>query len=177
MRVISGSAKGRKISAPKGMRLRPTSDRVKEAIFNIIAPHVVGCRFLDLFAGTGNIGIEALSRGASKCTFIDQWSQSIKYIKLNLEKLAILDKSIVIKGDVKKIVEVLDDTYDIVFMDPPYGYDLVIPVLEKISLKLSKHGIVIIETEQKLSMPFECGGLRLTKTNKYGDTQVSYYKL
>ncbi|KUO52419.1 MAG: hypothetical protein APF76_05130 [Desulfitibacter sp. BRH_c19] len=175
MRIISGTAKGRRIFAPKGIKIRPTSDRVKEAIFNTIAPLVNKSDFLDLFAGTGNIGIEALSRGANKCTFVDQSPQAIKFIKTNLANLAFEDRSMIIKGEARKVADRLGDNYDIIFLDPPYGCDLVIPVLKNLNLLLKEAGIVVVETEHKIELPSHCDNFRLVKVSKYGDTQVGYY--
>ncbi len=177
MRIISGIAKGRRINAPKGVKIRPTSDRVKEAIFNTITPLINNSEFLDLFAGTGNIGIEALSRGATRCTFVDQSPQAIKFIKANIANLAFEDRSRIIKGDVRKITDRLEGNYDIIFMDPPYGCDLVLPVLKKLNLLLKEAGIVVVETEHKIELPSHCDMFRLIKVSRYGDTQVAYYEL
>lgn len=177
VRIISGTAKGRRILAPKGIRIRPTSDRVKEAIFNTISSMVNNSDFLDMFAGTGNIGIEALSRGANRCTFVDQSPHAIKFIKTNLANLAFEDRSRIIKADAEKAPDILGDHYDIIFLDPPYGCNLVIPVLKKLNLLLKEAGIVIVETESKIELPSQCDLFRLIKVSKYGDTQVGYYRL
>jgi len=176
VRVISGYARGRRIIAPKGSKIRPTSDRVKEAIFNTISPLVVQSDFLDLFAGTGNIGIEALSRGANSCTFVDKSPQAIKYIKNNLTNIGFEDRSTIIFGDSRKIITKLTQTYDIIFLDPPYGYDLVIPIMKKLKLLLKEEGIIVVETENKIELPSHCDTFRLLKASRYGDTQVGYYK-
>lgn len=176
MRIISGYAKGRRIIAPKGTKIRPTSDRVKEAIFNTISPLVVESDFLDLFAGTGNVGIEALSRGANSCTFVDKSIESIKCIKYNISNVGFEDRSTIILGDSRKIIAKLAKTYDIIFLDPPYGYNLVIPIMKKLKLLLKEEGIIVVETESKIQLPSQCDKFRLLKTSRYGDTQVGYYK-
>ena len=176
MRVISGYARGRRIIAPKGTKIRPTSDRVKEAIFNTISPLVAQSDFLDLFAGTGNIGIEALSRGANSCTFVDKSLQAIKCIKNNLSNTGFEDRSTIMLGDSRTIIAKLTQTYDIIFLDPPYGYDLVIPIMKKLKLLLKEEGIIVVETENKIELPSQCDTFRLLKTSRYGDTQVGYYK-
>ena len=175
MRVISGYARGRRIIAPKGTKIRPTSDRVKEAIFNTIASLVSQSDFLDLFAGSGSMGIEALSRGANSCTFIDNSPQAIKCIKSNLSNMGFEDRSIIISGDSTKIITKLNQTYDIVFLDPPYGCDLVVPIMKNLKLLLKEEGIIVVETENKIELPSQCDIFRLLKTSKYGDTQVGYY--
>jgi 16S rRNA (guanine966-N2)-methyltransferase len=176
MRVISGIAKGRKLSAPRGTKVRPTSDKVKEAIFNTIAPFIEESNFLDLFAGSGNVGIEALSRGAKHCTFIDIWTDSIKYIKLNVNSASFQDRSTIIKGDIFKILKKLDTKYDIIFMDPPYGYNLINSVIEVVNDKLTRAGIVIVEAENSFNWNSSYGELKLVKISKYGDTQVGYLR-
>ncbi|MBS3970430.1 MAG: 16S rRNA (guanine(966)-N(2))-methyltransferase RsmD [Clostridia bacterium] len=176
MRVISGYARGRRIIAPKGTKIRPTSDRVKEAIFNTISPLVAQSDFLDLFAGTGNIGIEALSRGAKSCTFVDKSLQAIKCIKNNLSNTGFEDRSTIMLGDSRTIIAKLTQTYDIIFLDPPYGYDLVMPIMKKLKLLLKEEGIIVVETENKIELPSQCDTFRLLKTSRYGDTQVGYYK-
>ncbi len=176
MRVIAGSAKGRKLTAPKGYRTRPTLDRVKEAIFNTIAQYVPDARVLDLFAGTGSMGIEALSRGAIHCTFVEQWNEAIKHINRNIDQLTFKDKSIVVRGDVQKVLDNLVDIYDIVFLDPPYGEDILIPVLNKVNRVVSEAGIIVVETEIKFLLPLECDKFQLFKQSRYGDTQVGYYR-
>jgi len=176
VRVISGYARGRRIIAPKGTKIRPTSDRVKEAIFNTISPLVAQSDFLDLFAGTGNIGIEALSRGAKSCTFVDKSLQAIKCIKNNLSNTGFEDRSTIMLGDSRTIIAKLTQTYDIIFLDPPYGYDLVMPIMKKLKLLLKEEGIIVVETENKIELPSQCDTFRLLKTSRYGDTQVGYYK-
>ena len=175
VRVISGCARGRRIIAPKGTKIRPTSDRVKEAIFNTIASLVMQSDFLDLFAGSGSIGIEALSRGANSCTFVDNSPQAIKCIKNNLSNVGFEDRSVVILGDSTKIITKFTKTYDIIFLDPPYGCDLVVPIMKNLKLLLKEEGIIVVETENKIELPSQCDDFRILKTSKYGDTQIGYY--
>ena len=144
VRVISGYARGRRISAPKGTKIRPTPDRVKEAIFNTISFLVTQSDFLDLFAGTGNMGIEALSRGANSCTFVDKSPQAIKCIKNNLSNIGFEDRSTVILGDSEKVITRLIETYDIIFLDPPYEAGLVVPILKKLKILLKEEGIIVV---------------------------------
>ena len=176
VRVISGYARGRHITAPKGTKIRPTSDRVKEAIFNTISTLVIQSDFLDMFAGTGSIGIEALSRGADSCTFIDKSPQAIRCIKNNLSNLGFDDRSIVMQGDSREVAAKLTKTYDIIFLDPPYGKDLVISIMKNLKLLLKEEGIIVVETENKIELPSQYETFQLIKTSKYGDTQIWYYQ-
>ena len=183
MRVIAGIAKKRRLKAPKGLTVRPTADRVKEALFNILKDKIEDCSFLDLFAGTGNIGIEALSRGAARVTFIDYSPRSIRFVKENLILCRFEDKAEVIQVDafeyVKKQIKP-HERYDIVFIDPPYRADLLeilLPLLGRSSL-LKDEGVMVIEHSQKIKLPAVIGRLTLFKSYRYGDTTLSlYYRL
>ena len=126
MRVIAGEAKRLRLVAPKGMDTRPTSDKIKETLFNILAPDLYDAAFLDLFAGSGGIGIEALSRGASKCAFIEKDKEAVKCIRTNLETTRLTDRADVYPVDVLSFLHNLksNQKYDIVFMDPPYKVGL-----------------------------------------------------
>ncbi len=153
MRIISGNAKGTILKTLKGTNTRPTLDRVKEALFNIIQFDIPNTKILDLFAGTGSLGIEALSRGAKETTFCDNSSEAIKIIEENLIKTKFEKKSKIIKKDYLNTLESLQDKFNIIFLDPPYKTDYVIKSLTKISEQdlLTKDGKIIIETndEQK----------------------------
>lgn len=180
MRVIAGVAKKRKLKTPKGLALRPTADRVKEALFNILKDRVEGCSFLDLFAGTGNVGIEALSRRAAKVTFIDNSPRSIRFIKDNLRLCGLENRAEVIRADafeyVKRKIE-QEKRYDIIFIDPPYRADLLeafLPLLGKSSL-LKDDGVMMIEHSRKIELPAIIGRLMLLKSYLYGDTVLSLY--
>jgi 16S rRNA (guanine966-N2)-methyltransferase len=179
MKVIAGTVGGRRLKTPKGYKTRPTSARVKEAIFSSIASLIPGASFLDLFAGAGGIGIEALSRGASHCTFVERWPQAFSCLEYNLKQLCFKNSSLVVKDDAMNFINKgLNKKYNIVFLDPPYEKkELLITILKKINNLLEKEGIVIVETESKYSLPMEYAALQLTKMRRYGDTQVGFYKL
>lgn len=149
MRVISGTAKGRKLIAPSGMKTRPTGDRMKEDLFNILGSKVFNSSFLDLFCGSGSVGIEALSRGASCSTFVDRSREAISATKKNLCNTHMEENSVIFSGNASDfLANVADKTYDIIFMDPPYENSLmVVPVLDHIKngKLLADDGIVIIE--------------------------------
>lgn len=172
MRVITGSARGRKLKEPKNMDIRPTTDRVKESIFNILQFDIEGRRVLDLFAGTGQLGIEALSRGAKSATFVDESSEAVKIIKDNLEhcKLqgeVIREDSITFLGRCGK--------FDIIFLDPPYASGLLEAALKKIIQFdiLADGGIIICETNSEktispLNPPYFVG-----REYKYGKVKLT----
>lgn len=150
LRVIAGVAKGHKLKAPKGMDTRPTTDKIKESLFNIIAPDLYDCNFLDLYSGTGAIGIEALSRGAKKAVFIDRSRICRKIIEDNLNHTKLIDKAVIYQNDVNKGLDILKEKgeiFDIIFMDPPYLDNDIEKILEKISKLnlITPSGYIIVE--------------------------------
>lgn len=152
MRVISGRARGKKLVSLEGMNTRPTLDRVKEALFNIIQFNIADKNVLDLFAGSGAIGIEAISRGAKSATFCDNSIDAIKIIKTNLENTRSADKAIVLNKDYLEALKILKDKnskFDIIYIDPPYKSELADMSIKKIIEfnLLSKDGIIILETD------------------------------
>lgn len=180
MRVITGTARGHSLKSPKGLNTRPTSDKVKESIFNILGYIDEEDVILDLFSGSGGIGIEFLSRGAKTSYFIDSDSNSIKTIKENLKNTKFLEKTFVYKNDVDRAIKILGNKnmeFDYIFMDPPYNKEYVVSTLENISKEklLKKEGKVIVEHETKLELPNECFGIVKVDIRKYGDTSVSFY--
>ncbi|NCO66794.1 MAG: 16S rRNA (guanine(966)-N(2))-methyltransferase RsmD [Candidatus Aquicultor secundus] len=180
MRVIAGSAKGRKLHAPKGQAIRPTSDRVKEAVFNIIGGRVNDANVLDLFAGTGGFGIEALSRGAKETYFIDTSNEAVRLIKKNLEATGLGDTAIVIKADANKAIKRLvkdGAKFDLIFLDPPYRIS--VSFLNAILFTLGHHvlqsdGLLVLEHSAKIE-PRAVEGLDVESTRVYGDTAVTFY--
>lgn len=175
MRVISGRLGGRKLKGAVDKRsTRPVTDSVKEAIFNILG-NVSGDRVLDLFAGTGSFGIEALSCGAKEVVFIDHDREAVKSIKENLFSLGL--KASVHKEPVKKSLQKLEGKFDLIFVDPPFSGDLARETLEDLGQLnfLSRQGIVIVRCHLKKSLPGEVGGLRLGRKEKYGENVVYFY--
>jgi len=200
MRVISGTAKGRKLYAPKSHNIRPALDKVKEAIFNILFD-VQGVNVLDLFAGTGAVGIEALSRGAAHCTFVDMSHEAITIIKKNIELCGFTNAKI-FPHPVSVAIEYFgkhNEKFDLIFVDPPYLKNLVNPTLEKIAGSgiLAPDGRIIVEHHPKETIsspihptyaPFDSPSLAqgmlkhsstytliaLTDTRKYGQTLISF---
>lgn len=180
MRVISGTARGLKLKAPEGTNTRPTTDRIKESLFNIIAPYIQETVFLDLFSGSGAIGIEALSRGAKKGIFIDSSKESYEIIKQNISSARFLEKSEVYNIDCLSAIDKLADKkmcFDIIFMDPPYSKDFVQPILSKIKLKnlLKEDGIIICEQHIDDEIPI-IKGLNNYRIKEYKITKMVFFE-
>jgi RNA methyltransferase, rsmD family len=181
VRVISGSARGLKLNTPGDDRVRPTTDRVKESMFNIVQDWVYDSQVLDLFAGSGALGIEALSRGASQAVFCDNSLDSIKIIKSNIEKARVVDRSQIVSGDFKRCLrdmEAKNQSFDMIFVDPPYYKELFEEVLDTIRACkiLKKDGIVIVEHDAKRPIG-QVEGLEVYKEKKYGITMLTFYCL
>jgi 16S rRNA (guanine966-N2)-methyltransferase len=182
MRITGGEAKGRLLISPKGMDIRPTSDRVREAIFNIIGHDLSGLKVLDLFAGTGSLGLEALSRSAKLSVFIDNAQRSIKIIKKNLASCGYQESGIILKRDLKKGISpnhpVLQQSFGLVFLDPPYGKNLIVPSLEKLSEGiLSNEARVVAEFSKTEKLPHIIRNLEMADTRRYGDTRINIYEV
>jgi 16S rRNA (guanine966-N2)-methyltransferase len=175
MRIIAGKYKGRRLFVPAGLKIRPTSDRVKEAIFNILSPYLSEALVLDLYAGTGNLGIEALSRGAKRAVFVDKHPLAIQTIKRNLFILGIKDEALVYKRDILKGLSFLKEQYQLIFMDPPYEKGYIEKTLAYLFPFLAKDGIIIIEHSPKEK--FSLKGFFLIDRRQYGQTEVSFLKL
>lgn len=181
VRVISGSARGLKLNTPGDERVRPTTDRVKESMFNIVQDWVYDSQVLDLFAGSGALGIEALSRGASQAVFCDNSLDSIKIIKSNIEKARVADRSQIVSGDFKRCLRDMgakNQSFDMIFVDPPYYKGLFEEVLDTIRACkiLKKDGIVIVEHDAKRPIG-QVEGLEVYKEKKYGITMLTFYCL
>ncbi|MCQ9207230.1 MAG: 16S rRNA (guanine(966)-N(2))-methyltransferase RsmD [Omnitrophica bacterium] len=181
MRIIGGTQRGRLIKMPKGRATRPTQDRVREAIFNIIRKEIPESAVLDLYAGSGAFGIEALSRGAHTAIFIDKSARSVKTIKSNLLSLGYAaPRAQVFKKDGVGAIEAFGKVsakFDIAFIDPPYHKGLAKNALLKIDACdiLAQHSFIIAEHFVKDPLPHEAGRLSLFKQKRYGDTVVSFY--
>ena len=182
MRVIAGSAKKRRLIAPPGLAVRPTADRVKEALFNILGGYVLESRFLDLFAGAGGVGIEALSRGAGQVVFVEKEPKNMEIIKKNLQLTGLSDKAGCLCLSAEKALELLaleDASFDLIFMDPPYRQNLVSGTLHCIAVNslLSADGLVVVETGKEIPLPErENDGLSIVRREKYGDTLLAFYQ-
>lgn len=156
MRIIAGHLKNRRLNAPKGMETRPTSERLRETVFNICQTYIEGAHFLDLFGGSGAIGIEAISRGAVHATFIDSNKESIQCIKKNIEQLKLEHCTKVICGDVLGVIDKMpNQSFDIIFVDPPYGRNLDLEVMKKIDDGSLLKGGGMLFIERALKDPIE----------------------
>jgi 16S rRNA (guanine966-N2)-methyltransferase len=180
MRVIGGNARGRRLKVPKGPGVRPTSSRVKEALFNILPHDLSGIRVLDLFAGTGNVSIEAISRGAAEAILIDSSDQSGKVIRENLRRLGFADRAMVWIMPASRALRLLArrrESFDIIFLDPPYRRNWVEACLNMISRTrlLSPSGTLIVEHSGHEDVKPEYGSLVLKDRRKYGDTLLSFF--
>jgi len=151
MRVISGTAKGCKLNSIDDISTRPTLDRVKEPLFSIIQNNIQGANVLDLFAGSGALGIEALSRGSRHCTFCDKSYKAIQMLKENVRKTRMEEKSTILNEDYNKCLEKLKEKYDLIFIDPPYKLDIAVKAIKKIINLgiLSADGIIVLETDEE----------------------------
>jgi len=177
MRVIAGTARGMKLKAPKGMQVRPTADRVKEALFSILGPRIPGAYFIDLYAGSGAIGIEALSRGAKYCIFVENKRTNIALIKENITKTGLAGKTMVICADALKTIKSLaleNIKADLLFMDPPYDLiDIGAIVDSALELNIvSDSGLIV--AEHAFSNRQWADKFISTRQKKYGDTCLSF---
>jgi 16S rRNA (guanine966-N2)-methyltransferase len=185
MRVIAGTYRSRILKSLKGLALRPTSDRLRETLFNVLAPHIAGSRFVDLFAGTGAVGIEALSRGAAEVVFIENHAPAATLIRRNLESLGIHIGVTVLAVDALRGLAMLasgkrpDSGYDCVFLDPPYAaaeeYSRVLEFLGSATL-LAPGAIVVAEHRRNFDLPEEAGILRRFRVLRQGDAALSFYR-
>jgi len=183
MRVIAGIAKGHKLSVPPGQHIRPTADRAKEALFSVLGRRVLESKVLDLFAGSGALGIEALSRGAISCVFVDNSRKSIQAISKNLEKTKFQAEAEIIQGYVVSVLEQLvnrGEQFDLIFLDPPYKIKLtdLKMILERLSREglINRDGIVVIEHSSKVDL-IGIDWLVKQSTKQYGDTCLTFYSL
>lgn len=177
MRVITGEAKGKRLKTLEGMDTRPTTDRVKEGLFNIIQFDLPASRVLDLYAGSGQIGIEALSRGAEYAIFNDENRQAQQIIKDNLVSTGLFKRSRVISMDAKAYLNTTKDEFDIVFLDPPYNKGILPEILPLVVEKMTDRGIIICEHEKNEQLPEKVLNFELKKQYRYGKIMLSVYKL
>ncbi|HYF95633.1 MAG TPA: 16S rRNA (guanine(966)-N(2))-methyltransferase RsmD [Symbiobacteriaceae bacterium] len=188
MRVITGTAKGRHLATVKGRDIRPTADRVKESLFNVLGPRVSGSEFLDLFAGSGGVGIEALSRGARRCVFVELMTPHLKVVEQNLAATGLTERAELLRRDARAAAADLGRRgcrFDLIFVDPPYGKGLVDDALKEITAHrlLKPGGWVICEHHKKDAVLTEvvsqeqAGGLTRFRELVFGETVISLYEL
>ena len=178
MRVITGTARGMNLKAPKGENTRPTMDQVKEGMFSAIQFEIEGRRVLDLFAGSGQLGIEALSRGAKSAVFVDRQREAVQIIRENLEKTRFTEQARVLQLDFASFLKSCREQFDLIFLDPPYAEKFLENALFSISEIdiLSDSGIIICERASEKALLSDFGRIHLQKTYKYGKASVSIYR-
>ena len=178
MRVIAGSQKGRRLLQPKGRTVRPTSDRVKEALFSILGDRILEAEFVDLCAGTGAIGIEALSRGARRAHFVESNRESLQLLRLNLERTGLLNAALVHGCSAHAFLQRLEarhEQLDILFADPPYdATEALLPSLARSAI-IAPDTLVILEHATKTAIPTQLDQLNLRRHYRYGDTTLSVF--
>jgi len=180
MRVIGGTYRGRQLRSVGGLTVRPTSDRLRETLFNILAPRISACRFLDICAGSGAVGIEALSRGAAEATFIERSRRACEVIKANLTALGITSGATTINRDASAALTHLEQEsrqFDVAFFDPPYASEIYGQVMKRLGSGdlLSAGAVVIVEHRAKTPPGREYGALRLFREVKQGQSALAFY--
>lgn len=168
MRVITGTLRGKRLKTLEGLDTRPTQDKIKEAIFSIIQFDLPGARVIDLFAGSGQLGIEAVSRGASSCVFVDKAKDAAAVIKENIQDCKIESFARVVNQDVLGYLKTFTGCFDVALLDPPYETGVIPSVLELLEPKMSETGIVVCEHEAGLELPEEVGSLKIRRKYSYG---------
>lgn len=180
MRIISGEAKGRSLFAPQGRETRPTSDKIRGSMFNIIGSRVVGARVIDLFGGTGALALEALSRGAESAVIADSSRQAIQFIERNAKNVLKDDfdrRARILKMDYRSAIDRAEGPFDMVFLDPPYRMvEVYGDALSRLRDKLARDCLVILERLKSAEVPLS-GGFERTDTRFYGDTAVDFIEL
>jgi 16S rRNA (guanine(966)-N(2))-methyltransferase RsmD len=177
MRVIAGTARSRRLEALPGEDItRPTIDRVKEAMFSGVQFLVPGARVLDLFAGSGQLGIEALSRGAKSCTFLDASRQAVEVVVANCKSTGLFDRSRISTGDAFTFLASTRDTFDLVLLDPPFGHGTLAAVLPALAPHVAAGGVVLCESELEAQLPPAEEGLVRGRQYRYGKILVTRYE-
>ena len=178
MRVISGSARGLKLSSPEGINTRPTLDRVKEALFSMLQTHLTDAVVLDLFSGSGALGLECLSRGAQKTVFVDNSQEAILCIKSNLSSAKVVDKSLVFKSDFCDYLKSCSEKFDLIFLDPPYSKNFYKTALDLICQKnlLNDDGLIILEWDSEIGFQNENSAFEVYKEKRYGRVGITVLK-
>lgn len=178
MRIVAGEYRGRRLASPTWEGLRPTSDRLRETLFNILGPSVAGARVLDGYAGTGAIGIEALSRGAAHVTFVERDRRARQLIATNLTQLGLsaANDRVIIRADFMTAARVsAGELFDLIILDPPYAHDSAAQALAAAAPLAGPHTRVVVEHASRFSAPAAAGAWQLRRTVKAGDSALSFY--
>ncbi len=176
MRIITGSKRGKKLTALEGMEVRPTTDRVKEALFDILQFSIEGRRFLDLFAGSGQIGLEALSRGAAQAVFVDVSRDSIRVVRKNVADTGFDSQARIVQADFSAFLKGTRECFDVAFLDPPYRTGLLQRALPLTMERMAPGGIVVCEHPAEEELPEQAEGFSKRKTYRYGKIMLTTYR-
>lgn len=176
MRIITGSLKGKRLTSPDGRDVRPTPDRVKEGLFSALHFDLEGRRVLDLFAGSGQLGIEALSRGAASAVFVDSSSASVKIVNKNIADCRLEDKARVVQSDYSSFCAASRDIFDFAFLDPPYNSGLLVPAIKAVLPLMSDYGAIVCEHPPEVKPQEEIGGFCIDRVYRYGKVLVTIYR-
>ena len=182
MRITGGQMKGRRLATLRGLNIRPTSDKVREAIFDLLGQDLTGFNVLDLYAGTGSLGMEALSRGASWALFIDHSMRAVNLIKKNMRLCGCEVSGTILKRDLTRVLNwgdlAKEQRFGLVFIDPPYGKGMITPVLEGLSHSqvLASCSTVVAESSKTDELPAKAGNLEMVDKRKYGETKLTLYR-
>lgn len=174
MRIIAGRLKGRRLVAPPGVDVRPTSDRLRETLFNVLGDSVDGAKVLDAFAGTGALGLEAWSRGAASIVFVEQNARALRALSDNIEHCGVGDACVIIRGDFRT-VRIAQAPFDLILLDPPYRIDDLDAVTERASTLLGAGGRLVLEHGRKVASPERAGSLMRYRVLVAGDSALSFY--
>ncbi len=178
MRVIAGALKGRRLQAPRWEGLRPTSDKLRETLFNVVAPRIDGARVLDAYAGTGAIGIEAISRGARHVTFVDADPRSIKLIEENLQRCGVSDRYVIIRARLGREPRALArpaESIDLAVLDPPYDESDLMEAIAAVAPLMTRDGMLVLEHARRRDSPGSAAGLSRVRVLNSGDSALSFY--
>ena len=176
MRVITGTARGRKLESPEGMDVRPTSEKVKEAVFSMIQFELPGARFLDLFAGSGQMGIEALSREAATAVLVDASPKSVAVIRENLSRTGMSERAQLVMLDARAFLSACADRFDIAYIDPPYCNSDLTEILFSLLPKMKENGVFLVETDGKTELPASLSEWTVDRQKRYGRTLITTYR-
>lgn len=177
MRVIAGTLKGHRLQGPTWGHLRPTSDKLRETLFNILSSRVDGARVLDGYAGTGALGIEAISRGAAHVTFVERDRRAASLIAENLERCGVSEGYAIIRADVRGARARLPArSFDLILLDPPYDQPAIIDILADVGELVAGEGLLVIEHAKRAPLPMDVGALRRARALRSGDSVLSFYE-
>jgi 16S rRNA (guanine966-N2)-methyltransferase len=177
LRVAGGTARGIPLTEPRGVRLRPTTGKVREAVFNILGEAVEGAKVLDLFAGTGALGIEALSRGAGSALFVEAEAACCTAILDSLARVGLADRGTVLRGRLPAAMRNVTGPFDLILLDPPYGANEIEELLHDLASLIAPGGTIVYEHANRYNPPERPNGLKLTDRRLYGDSAIAFFRV